>query len=413
MLTKVLYLAAPKTIFAKITLEDVNMHNKTHLSISSASNLYVNIALTCVLSGLFLAVLLPVTTTAQGNVSGEVAFTYEGDIYILNLETRNTNRLTTIGTVQRGSISWSPDGKLLAYQQTENEANSIWILNLDNKQTRKFADGSHPVWSPNGQWIAYTAVCGTNFCLYVKQSDQSETRKITQNSTYSDDSPAFSREGQLFFFRDVPDGDARHVYVMLYNFSQPETTVHDVGIAGTCGFGELSAYSNTLFSYGSYCGVRGRSANVVDLTTTKSTPAVGYCSYNGSWARSTPLLAFIETTHCDIFPDDSILNLGVYKYQQDTSFSNMFMSTRSSDVSSPTWSPDDQWLIYSGGGLWLISAQGEQRQQVSTTGESPAWRPLPCEVSEATGLNSCILLPGDILLIRGDGTGLFGRALLS
>jgi len=49
------------------------------------------------------------------------------------------------------SLSWSPDGKRLVY----NNAMAVEVWDMETRHNWKIAAGQAPAWSPDGQWIAY------------------------------------------------------------------------------------------------------------------------------------------------------------------------------------------------------------------------------------------------------------------
>src|SRR2546428_10593067 len=63
-------------------------------------------------------------------------------------------------------LSWSPDGKLLAFSDraARNERASIFLLSLDSLEVRKLTlpprsrGASNPSFSPDGQTLAFTRV---------------------------------------------------------------------------------------------------------------------------------------------------------------------------------------------------------------------------------------------------------------
>jgi Tol biopolymer transport system component len=58
--------------------------------------------------------------------------------------------------------SFSPDGRLLAfYERVDETSRDIWILNLDDRETKPFLvtkfNERSPSFSPDGRWLAYTS----------------------------------------------------------------------------------------------------------------------------------------------------------------------------------------------------------------------------------------------------------------
>jgi Tol biopolymer transport system component len=52
-------------------------------------------------------------------------------------------------------IALSPDGSKIAYIGAQDEANSIYVLDLEANETRWLTTGLYPAWSPDGTQLAY------------------------------------------------------------------------------------------------------------------------------------------------------------------------------------------------------------------------------------------------------------------
>jgi serine/threonine-protein kinase len=103
----------------------------------------------------------------------------------------------------QGPVSWSPDGKLLAFNQrhpTNNE--DIWILPLDKAlkpypflQTRSVEVA--PRFSPDGRWIAYVSNQTGQYQVYVRPFPGPGGE--WQVSTDGGNHPVWARNWELFY----------------------------------------------------------------------------------------------------------------------------------------------------------------------------------------------------------------------
>lgn len=93
-----------------------------------------------------------------------VAYQNGRDIYILNLRTRQTRRLT-YEPMNGLHPTWSPDGTQLAFATWRNGRSEIFTMKVDGSDQRLLVqtpagDAVEPRWSPNGEYIAFVQVTG-------------------------------------------------------------------------------------------------------------------------------------------------------------------------------------------------------------------------------------------------------------
>lgn len=108
---------------------------------------------------------------------GKVTPQDEYGLYLYDPGAELQNRFTRIrGRMKQGEglFSWSPDSKRMVCQDAEN---SILILDLERKATRRVDSGWFPTWSPNGRYIAYRVDEPTDagYVLYDLQNEQKQT----------------------------------------------------------------------------------------------------------------------------------------------------------------------------------------------------------------------------------------------
>lgn len=78
------------------------------------------------------------------------------EIRVYDLNSGRTRVLARFDALAHlGGLSWSPDGKYLAFSSTK-DTSTIWVLSGDgNAQQELVQDGLMPNWSPNGRQILY------------------------------------------------------------------------------------------------------------------------------------------------------------------------------------------------------------------------------------------------------------------
>jgi Tol biopolymer transport system component len=110
-------------------------------------------------------------------VSEEADRGWVGRVHVIDLKTGQTS----VGPKTPGRVpvmSWSPDGKRLAYGDGRIE---VW--DTDSNRHWQIAEGGMPAWSPDGEWIAYLntdpGVVGADECLEV-HPDGSGTRSLAR-----------------------------------------------------------------------------------------------------------------------------------------------------------------------------------------------------------------------------------------
>lgn len=107
-----------------------------------------------------------------------------GDIYLLDLKTKEETRLTFKRGFDSGA-KFSPDNKKIAfYGRDEITGNyDIFIMNSDGSEIENLTNDTlqdfSPVWSPDGNWLAFTRGNSENYDIWIMNIQTKEMRRLT------------------------------------------------------------------------------------------------------------------------------------------------------------------------------------------------------------------------------------------
>lgn len=74
----------------------------------------------------------------------------------------------------------SPDGRLIAFAQSDGKNNMIWIMNRDGSHPRLlYSNGWDPTWSPDGQKILFASQVGSLSQLMTIRIDGTELQQVS------------------------------------------------------------------------------------------------------------------------------------------------------------------------------------------------------------------------------------------
>ena len=153
---------------------------------------------------------------------GKIAFTNQvngkWEIFVLSPNQRIPVQLTDWGA-DSWSLSWSPDGKYLAFVTNKDLMDEIYVIPAEggeplNISRQPTANDFSPVWSPDGQSILFVSDReeGGNQDIYIMKADGSGVTRLTTDQA-RDTSPSWSPDGKQIAF--VSDREQNfEVYVM-------------------------------------------------------------------------------------------------------------------------------------------------------------------------------------------------------
>lgn len=106
------------------------------------------------------------------------------EIYLMNLETGEYEALT--GDDYDGRVpSFSPDGKLLAFNSTATGKWETVVMDMTTRQIRRLGNQASAFglsWSPDGTHILYAGRKNNNTDIYIMDADGKNQRRLTTSS---------------------------------------------------------------------------------------------------------------------------------------------------------------------------------------------------------------------------------------
>ena len=140
------------------------------------------------------------------------------DIYLYNLKTKETTRLTTNVAIDT-EANFSPDGKNIAFTSNRTGQVQIYIKNLEtgkiSRATFKGRYNAKPVFSPDGKDLALVHRVGKDYRIAILNISTRDLTVLTQNK--SDESPYYSPNGGMIIFATNRDNKGILSIISLHN----------------------------------------------------------------------------------------------------------------------------------------------------------------------------------------------------
>ncbi len=149
--------------------------------------------------------------------------TGEYEIYIRSQDgTGKPMQVTKDSSIWKFWPEWSPDGELFAYSDKNQK---LWIIGVDGNNrveidTGIYDDITYYRWSPDSRWLAYLKEADNGLdSVFVYDTKEKSIHQLTSGRT-NEGSPVFSRDGQYLFFtseRDYNLAFSSYEFNYLYN----------------------------------------------------------------------------------------------------------------------------------------------------------------------------------------------------
>jgi len=134
-------------------------------------------------------------------------------------------------------ITWSPDGKNIAFAVKSGESDAIVIVDVNSGSTEKLPfdlDAISSVdWSPTGDKIAFVGSKAPQADIYLYDLNTKQLENLT-NDIFSDFDPAFSPDGKIVYFTSergaylTPSMIPRDFDMINFDYSQQDLYAIDI-----------------------------------------------------------------------------------------------------------------------------------------------------------------------------------------
>jgi len=174
------------------------------------------------------------TVTAPGRIAFRSVRDGDWEIYAMNLDGSNLQRLTT-NAAQDDMPRWSPDGKQIVFRSERDGNQEIYVMDGQGADVRRLTNNSfkdsEPSFSPDGTRILFSSNRAGQWDLYTMQTDGSrQTRLVTQGG-----GGRFSPDGQKMVFSSIRDGDPE-IYIADSDGSHATRLTNSPGYDGGVAF---------------------------------------------------------------------------------------------------------------------------------------------------------------------------------
>ena len=177
-------------------------------------------------------------------------------------------------------LSWSPNGKQIAFASKSGKEDSIIIVNVKNGKYKKIPIGLDGVfttsWHPSGNQIAFIGQKNDSNDLYLIDLDDNVVTNLT-NDIYSDFNPSWSLDGSKIFFSSDRSNYKSDIDMSGLDFSNNDIFSYDLNTKSVNQITNTSYHEdypvptkdNMLFYTADYNGVHNIFMHNINTNETK------------------------------------------------------------------------------------------------------------------------------------------------
>ncbi|MBN1224053.1 MAG: S9 family peptidase [Candidatus Aminicenantes bacterium] len=170
-------------------------------------------------------------------------------LWVLDLATKQSEKIVDRENLHVGSMDWSPDGTMIAFSATPDpraeswSKSDIYIVNVTDKEIRSLVNqpgsDANPLWSPDGKTIAYNSSYGKeewflNDGICTIPVEGGEIRALTKD--FDENAALLAWKNNVIFFTAF-QGMSRHLFkIDLTNKEIAPITEGDGLILWECSF---------------------------------------------------------------------------------------------------------------------------------------------------------------------------------
>ena len=232
--------------------------------------------------------------------------------------------------------SFSPDGKLIAFRQSDGRSNSgIYVAVVGGDKSVQLTKGSGdccPTWSPDGQQIAFTRYDDTSVSVYTIPALGGTEHRLYRSPPCVSNGLSWSSDGDSIVLPGSLDDDPTHVSILSLSI---------------------------------------KDGSARPLTT----PPPGYLDHEPAYSPDGSKLAFIRSTVAGVAND-------VYVMSASGGVTRRITFDNRPIMGPPAWTPDSREIVFSSdrgasASLWRVSVSGGAPRPAAGPLGEPSWPSIP------------------------------------